>query len=284
MPRVLCPWLPLLMLSSLLVGCATAGKHSGDAGVRVERGLVYVTRSEGGAQRADLYLPPGTAGERRPAVVVVHGGGWIRGEPSQMQRIVDVLVAQGYVVLNIGYRLAPQYPYPAAVDDLRAALRWIDANAERYGVDRRQIALWGYSAGAHLAGLVATVPDAQTPPIAAAILGGMPADLVRAQTSGLVQQFLGGTIAQFPQRYVEASPLTQITAQSAPMLLYHGSWDWIVDPAYSRDMYWHLRAAGVDSEWIELGGRGHFAAFFFDGRAQKAAFAFLDRHFAAAVR
>ena len=273
----------LLMLTGALTlsGCASSAATADAATVQIRRDLVYVTRADAGELKADLYQPAASGSGLRPAVVVVHGGGWVRGERSQMQHIVDALVARDYVVLNISYRLAPQYPYPAAVDDVRAALRWLSDHAETYGVDRRRLALWGYSAGAHLAGLVAAVPEAQTPPLAAAIVGGMPADLVRAQNSDLVQKFIGGTIEQYPQRYVEASPLQQLSKRSAPMLFYHGSWDLIVWAQYSRDMHARLQALGVDTELVPLAARGHIAAFFLDGAAKQSAFAFLERHFAA---
>lgn len=260
-------------LALMLGGCATQPVPEREP---VPREIVYVAGSEDPAQRADLLRPEGTG--PFPAVVVVHGGGWVRGDRGQMTHIVRRLLAQGYVVLNIDYRLAPQHPYPAAVDDVRAALRWLAAQAGPLQIDPARIYLWGYSAGAHLAALVAATPDAQTPPLAAAIVGGLPADLVRAQNSDLVQQFLGGSIAQQAPRYVEASPLSRISAASAPMLLYHGSWDWIVDPVFSRDMYWRLRAAGVDSELVMQPGRGHIAAFFFDDTAAQRAFAFMAAH------
>lgn len=265
-----------LCAAPLLGSCATTA--SPEAAMRIDRDLVYAQRGDGNAVTADLFRPA-TMPAPRPAVVVVHGGGWQRGDREEMEHIVRALVAQGYVVLNIGYRLAPRHPYPAAVDDLHDALRWLAANAQRFGVDRERIALWGYSAGAHLAGLVAARPPADLPPIAAAILGGTPADLVRAQNSELVQQFLGGTISTLPQRYVEASPLQQVSARSAPMLLYHGSWDLIVWPQHSRDLHARLQAVGVDSEYIALPARGHIAAFFLDGAAKRAAMAFLQRHF-----
>lgn len=279
MPRL--PVLLMLTGALTLAGCASSAATADTAAMPIRRDLVYVTRADAGELKADLYQPAATAAGLRPAVVVVHGGGWVRGERSQMQHIVDALLARDYVVLNISYRLAPRYPYPAAVDDVRAALRWLSDHATQYGVDRQRLALWGYSAGGHLAGLVAAVPDAQTPPLAAAIVGGMPADLVRAQKSDLVQKFMGGTVEQFPQRYVEASPLQQLSARSAPMLLYHGSWDLIVWPQYSRDMHARLRELGVDTELVPLAARGHIAAFFLDGAAQQRAFVFLERHFAA---
>lgn len=275
-------FLPGLFGILMLAACALAPAGSGTAYV-VERDLRYTPADVAAPQLADLYRPRNAGGGPRPAIVVVHGGGWIQGDRAQMKHLAEALAGHGYVVLNIDYRLAPQHPYPAAVDDVRSALRWLRDHAARLDVDSGRLGLWGYSAGAQLAGLVAARPASGTPMVAAAVLGGIPADLARARDSELVQKFMGGPYEQQPQRYAEASPLQQINGASAPMFLYHGRWDWIVDPRYSQLMYQGLRAAGVDAELCELGGRGHFTAFFFDGRAIAGGLAFLDRHFAAAV-
>lgn len=238
--------------------------------------LTYTAADAAEPQKAELYRPRGKT--LRPAVVVVHGGGWIKGKRGQMEHIVEALVRHGYVVLDIDYRLAPEHPYPAAVDDVRSALRWLRDNAAQIGVDPQRLGLWGYSAGAHLAGLVAAKPRDDTPPVAAAVLGGMPADLTQAKESPLVQQFMGGKYDEMPDRYAQASPLLQLGTASAPMYLYHGSWDWIVRYEYSQQAHARLQELGVDTELCTLGGRGHFAAFLFDGRAMKGGMAFLDRY------
>lgn len=267
-------FLGLAALLLCLSGCASGPPVSNK--VYTVETLTYSAEGAAEPQKAELYKPRGKA--LRPAVVVIHGGGWIKGARGQMEHIVEALVRHGYVVLDIDYRLAPEHPYPAAVDDVRSALRWLRDHAEEHRIDPQRLGVWGYSAGAHLAGLVAARPRDDTPRVAAAVLGGMPADLTQAKESPLVQQFMGGKYDDMPERYAQASPLLQLGAASAPMYLYHGSWDWIVRYEYSQQTYARLQELGVDTELCTLGGRGHFAAFLFDGRAMKGGMAFLDRY------
>src|SRR3546814_4273152 len=96
-----------------------------------------------------------------------------------MLHIAQALAQRGYVAFSIDYRLAPEHPYPAALDDVRVALKWLDAHADEYDIDRGRLVLWGYSSGAQLAGMVAAALPPDTPPIAAAVLGAIPADLVK---------------------------------------------------------------------------------------------------------
>src|SRR3546814_12588856 len=93
-----------------------------------------------------------------------------------MLHIAQALAQRGYVAFSIDYRLAPEHPYPAALDDVRVALKWLDAHADEYDIDRGRLVLWGYSSGAQLAGMVAAALPPDTPPIAAAVPGAIPTD------------------------------------------------------------------------------------------------------------
>ncbi len=268
-----------LLLVLLLVGCVT---HSGtpaaltqranaDFPFAVARALSYRTAVED-APRADLYRP--VADAPLPAVVLLHGGGWVRGEREQMAGIAEAAARHGYAVLNIDYRLAPAHPYPAALEDVRAAIAWLRTQPD---IDPQRIALWGYSAGAHLAALAGTQEAPAGARVQAVVAGGIPADLVHAARSTLVQKFMGAPLPEIPERYRDASPLHQVSADDAPTFLYHGTWDWVVWPGYARQMKAALDAAGVPAELYLMHGFGHFAAFMFDAGAVRAALAFLDR-------
>jgi acetyl esterase/lipase len=273
-----------VLTAGLLSGCVThtglSAAASMPTGSRVDGyvrddNLVYTAPGQVPAQHADLYLPEGTA--RAPVIVLIHGGGWIRGKRDEMDGIAESAVERGYAVLNIDYRLAPQHPYPAALDDVHAAIAWVHQQAPLRGLDASRIAVWGYSAGAHLAALAGTLdaPAGRRPD--AVVAGGIPADMVRASSSDLVQQFMGGTQQQMPERYRQASPLHQVSADDAPGFYYHGTWDLIVWPGYSAQMHDALDAAGVPAELFMIHGLGHIATFVFDGRAVDAALDFLDR-------
>ena len=110
--------------------------------------------------KLDLYLPP--AGAPKPFVVYVHGGGWSGGSPRNSAAfegwpgVLASLAARGYVVASLDYRLSGEAPFPAAEQDVKAAIRWLRANAAKYGIDPQRGLIWGASAGGHLAALAAT--------------------------------------------------------------------------------------------------------------------------------
>lgn len=272
--------LPFLLLS-LLAACVrhtgspptvAAAPAAASSDIDVERGLVYGAGCGAEAPGADLYKPRTAA--PWPAIVLVHGGGWVRGSREEMDGIAEAAARRGYAVLNVDYRLAPAHPYPAAVEDVRAAVAWMRAHPD---IDGTRIALWGYSAGAHLAALAGTQPAPAGGRVQAVIAGGLPADLVRAADSDLVRKFMGGPLAQMPERYREASPLRQVSADDPPTFLYHGTWDLVVRADYSRLMKRALDDAGVPAELYLMRGLGHIPAFLFDGAAVRAALDFLDR-------
>src|SRR2546421_1648971 len=138
--------------------------------------LVYSTIAGFRPLRLDLYLPPaGRSAAPRPFVVYVHGGGWLNGHTRQSgafqnwPNVLASLAARGYVVASVEYRLSGEARFPAAVQDLRAAIRWLRSQASTYGIDRNRGLLWGASAGGQLAALAATSCGvaALEPPVAA---------------------------------------------------------------------------------------------------------------------
>ncbi|MBM9463132.1 alpha/beta hydrolase [Aeromicrobium sp. YIM 150415] len=122
--------------------------------------------------RARVYRPSGVGDGLRPVVVNYHGGGWVQGEPEQSEWFASRVAARtGAVVISPSYRLAPEYPYPAAVDDAWEALCWIVEHAERLGVDAGRVAVMGDSAGGNLAAVTAmTARDKGGPEVGAQIL------------------------------------------------------------------------------------------------------------------
>lgn len=233
---------------------------------------------------ADLYRPeaPGA----RPAVLLVHGGGWEGGEPDDMRGIAERLAEAGFVVMNVAYRLAPAYRFPAPLHDLQAAVRWLRTHAGELGVDSTRIAGFGYSAGAHLVALLALAaatpaldaphggPDTR---LQAVVAGGTPTDLRKFDGGRLVPQFLGGTQAEVADRYALASPAVHVTPEAPPFFLYHGGSDLLVSVDHAEDLFERLQAAGVPAEFFRMHLRGHIAAFLTDGTALERAIGFLDR-------
>src|SRR5215208_2692760 len=128
-------------------------------GVRHERGVVYA-RHGALPLKLDVYLPDERSSERRPAVVQVHGGGWVAGTRKQQGiPLLNHLAANGWVSFNVNYRLSPYATWPEHAVDVKRAIAWVREHAEEYGVDPNFIALAGGSAGGHICAFVALTAD-----------------------------------------------------------------------------------------------------------------------------
>ena len=272
----------LSALTLLLAGCATrigvpdapAKAPEVDVDYSVQKDVTYTPAGWPAALQADLWRP--AVGGAKPAVLLIHGGGWTGGKRQHMDSIAKRLVRRGYVVMNISYRFAPQYRHPAQIDDARQALRWLRANHKDLQVDPQRVAAWGYSAGAHLAALLGAADAAAADRVQAVVAGGIPADLRYYPDSPLIGKLMGTTLAGDTANWTAASPVTKVGRDSPPFFLYHGSWDKVVGDNNAYAMKAALDAAGVPNELYILNGLGHIAAFFFDGGAVRAGIAFLD--------
>lgn len=275
-----------LACSVVLTGCtAHLGKPQGPAPTpvitdyEVRRDLRFTPEDWPQPLLGDAYVPRGPG--PFPGVLLIHGGGWESGDRAQVAGIADRLARRGFVVFNTTYRLAPAYTFPAPLQDVQLALRWMQTHADELRIRPARIGAFGYSAGAHLAALLGTVspgdPLFQAPRAAAVVAGGTPADLTQFKGGRLVPQFLGTNWQTDPGAYRRASPQAYVTADDAPFFLYHGSWDALVPASQAQSMHDTLVAAGVRSELFWLRGRGHITAFLTDGAAFDAAAAFLDR-------
>jgi len=193
-----------------------------------------------------------------------------------MDHIAERLAERGYVAVNASYRFAPKFAHPAQLDDLRRALRWMRVNAERFKIDGKRIAAFGYSAGGHLAALLGTVAGRDE--LAAVVAGGAPTDLREFPESEMIATFLGTTFAEGAHVYRDASPIVQVSPDDPPMFLYHGERDWTVPVEQAVKMQAALESAGVPNELYLVRWLGHVAVFFFNDASVEAAIDFLDRH------
>ena len=218
----------------------------------------------GQASAADGQLLP------VPVVVHVHGGGWRRGSrrhplPALGDGFYPGLAAQGIAVAAIDYRLSGEARYPAAVDDVRAAVAWVRTTLPRYGVLPGPVALWGDSAGGHLAlraaltgtGLDNTGVDGVVAWFPVTDLAGLhgPDDDDPGSREAL---FLGAPPSQVPALALAASPLTHVRAGAPPMLLMHGDSDSLVPPDQSIRFTRALRDAGGSASLVLVPGASHF--------------------------
>lgn len=282
-----------LLLTSLCSACASySGPPSNTrqpapvtTPYTVHKDLTYTPAQWPQALLADVYVPAGKG--PFPAVLVIHGGGWENGDREQVKSIAERVAERGYVVMNVTYRLAPAYRFPAPVYDLQQAVRWLHVHAADYKVDGRHIGAFGYSAGAHLAAMLGTIStgDPLDKPyggeetrVQAVVAGGTPTDLRKFPGGTLVPQFLNTTLQEKPELYALASPVTHITKDTPPFFLYHGGMDMLVPVDHAVDMKAALDAAGVPAELYILRGREHVTAFLTDWGAVSAALDFLDRN------
>ncbi|MBA3952807.1 MAG: alpha/beta hydrolase [Rubrobacter sp.] len=247
---------------------------------------VTYARPGGEELEADVWRPPGggPAGEAdaakgRPAVIVVHGGGWRSGERGDFPRWNAWLASKGYVVFDIDYRLSPPPSWRDAPADVRCAVGWVKENAARYGVDPERVALMGRSAGGHLALLTAyTQGSAPTPGcdarnlqdtgVAAAVAFYPPTDLARLSSLGYLggmDRFIGGTQDAIPERYRLLSPVLRVDPRAPPTFLAHGGDDQIVPPGQSELLADRLREAGVPHRLVELPWANHTFDFLWGG-------------------
>jgi acetyl esterase/lipase len=242
------------------------------ADIQVARDITYAVMG-GQPQRLDVAWPRGEG--PFPLVVLIHGGGWSGGDKSAYHHAMRLLAGQGYAAASVNYRLAsaPRNIFPAAVEDVRCAVRWLRSNAATYRIDPQRIAALGHSAGGHLSAMLGTAADVQgldgacplrdvSPAVSAVVSLSGPQDIRTAgaldpSQRGMVENFLGGRPESRMNVALLASPAVHVDARTPPFLLIHGTADEVVPLRQSRSMRDTLRAAGVPATLIELPGVGH---------------------------
>ncbi len=230
----------------------------------------------------------------RPAVLLIHGGGFRRGNRESYLPLAIQLAERGYVAATASYRLAPRHQYPAAVEDVKAAVRFLRANAGRFTLDPERICALGGSAGGHLAlmlGLTGGVSSLEgTGPnrdhssrVQCVVNYYGPTDFTQSYSKSVdagqvLPLFLGGHLDQNRRIHQQASPLNWVTPNAAPTLSIHGTADTYVAYEHSLWITERLIAAGVEAELETISGAGHGFKGPDADRATARAMAFLDRH------
>ncbi len=225
---------------------------------------MYGLASDGTTLALDVWA---AAGELRPAVVKVHGGGWTDGARNEAEQWNLWLNGLGYHVFDVDYRLAPPARWRDAVGDVKAALGWVAVHAAEHRVDPDRISLMGHSAGGHLALLAAySVGDAQFPPprvdvrCIINIYGPCDLDRLYGSSDGIdacLRQYMGGTPAEYPDRYRAVSPLTYVSAATPPTITVFGQRDRIIPVEQAELLAGALGAAGVAHETCIVPGEDH---------------------------
>jgi acetyl esterase/lipase len=241
------------VLAALASGCAAITPPP--AGEKIIGNIVYAKRPTGDLH-LDLYLPATPA--PHPLVIWIHGGGWKFGDKAWMFYLRK-LTGQGFAIASVQYRLSGTAKYPAAIDDCRDALRWLEQNGSPYGLDTHHIFLSGASAGGQLSALIAL--EAGYPQVKAVCVLYPATNLLgfsnKDAPHGYLPDFLGGPVNSKRAEALEGSPVNHVTRQAPPFLIFHGDADTLVPIAQSEELNDKLHAAGVESHLVVLHGKGH---------------------------
>lgn len=256
-----------------------------DGGVRGFRDIIYAQPLGFRPLTLDLYLPPPSPG-KKPVVVFIHGGAWRHltardgGAIRDFPAVLASVAAHDYVVASVNYRLSGEARFPAGVQDVALAIRWLRLHSTRYGIDTGEFVAWGSSAGGEIATLLGTACGARVfQPLAVGnSKARMPSscvqgvidwyglvdleadgtDLGRADVPDYVETYLGCKLSRCPPGWARsASPFPYIDARDPPFLIQHGADDTTVSPSQSKRLYKALRAAGVPAELVIYPGVKH---------------------------
>lgn len=217
------------------------------AGVKAEYNLVYATLENTPYGRRDLHLDiikPAAKG-KYPAVIMIHGGAWRSGTKEMEHPMAQYLASHGYVAVPVEYRMSLEAKYPNAVYDIKAAIRWIKANAEKYSIDTNHIAIEGESAGGHLASLAGMTNGVALFEGAEGVTSTSSAVHAVVDVDGVVNflaprslnlpgypEWLGGPFTEKPAIWKEASPAYWVGKQSVPIAFITSA-----QPKYTAGMY-----------------------------------------------
>ncbi len=266
----------LFLLTAVLAGLAQAEP-------KVTRDIEYAVVGEH-ALKLDLYLPPEGVALQPPLIVYVHGGAWRAGNKSEMP--FGKLVAQGFAVASVDYRLSTEAPFPAQAHDLKAALRFLRAEGAKYQIDAARIAITGGSAGGHLAALIGvsngvkelegsegTHPGVSSDVQAIiSLYGASNLETILSQSTGhglsvrvpALQLLLGSQPQENPTLARLASPVTHVDATDPPLLLIHGDEDPQMPFAQSQELLRAYEAVKRPAQLEVIHGGKHGGAQFYD--------------------
>ena len=268
---VLALLLPSLIVTAACNSRAQAPANSGFSLSKlgtVERNVTY-GRASGVNLKMDIYYP-GKASGLFPALVYVHGGAWTAGDRTWIPTYLDVeeLIDRGYMLCSIDYRLAPRHKFPAQIEDVKCAIRFLRANASKYGIDPTRIGAWGESAGGHLVALLGVTDSGaglegsggyadQSSRVQAVVTMAAPSDLTAPPGESELLEEVFGTSDLESEALKRASPVTYVSEDDPPFLLIHGEMDDVVPPSQSQLLYDRLVSAGVPAALVLVENCGH---------------------------
>jgi acetyl esterase/lipase len=243
--------LVVLLLATVIIGITCFQSRSLPGTISIISNWNYGTNA---AQEFDIYVPHSIS--LSPLIILVHGGAWEGGDKSDLSGIAYFLAEKGFVVINMNYRLLPDFSYPAPMEDIQMVLQWVNQNAENYGIDTTRIGMCGYSAGGHLVALYSLTQDknyinggSMLPRVyAIAALAGVFTLQGINNTTPIVEDTLPVWLATANPQSL-GLPIDQIEpGDNVTFLLLQGAQDVIAPPAQSSLFYHALVANGVSAE------------------------------------
>ncbi len=269
------------------------------ANVVLEEGVTY---GKGGTEDLKLDLArPEHADGVLPGIVFIHGGGWKGGSRGSYRNLIQEAAKRGYVAVTVEYRLTnpdehgkAKSPFPAQLEDVKCAVRWLRANAEKYHVDPKRIGATGESAGGHLSLLLGVTGATKqfegsggNPEVSSEVQTVVnyfgPTDLARMygynkRVDELLDTLCDGKPQERAEQYKAASPVTYVSKDVCPILTIHGTVDKLVPVDQAVEFDAAMKKAGATSALIILDGQGHGFRGDANKKAREAMFDFFDQH------
>ena len=277
-----------LLAVGLLATSAYGAVTKVPEGVEVLRDLEYA-QAKGVSLKLDLYRPSAKSSAPMPLVIWVHGGGWSKGSKANCP--AAWLATKGYAVASLDFRLLPEHPWPAQIEDPIAALHWLRKESAKYGFDAERSAAMGGSSGGHVVALWGTLTLPPEDKVKAVVDWYGPTDLLTMPPNVLSEKrtraelakangalLLGGIVMDQPEKAKAVSALHQVTKDDVPFLIMHGAADTSVPVDQSERLHTALKAAGVESTLKLLPGAGHGGKEFDSTESHALIQGFLDKH------
>lgn len=280
-------------LALLLIGLTSKTSRAAEPAEIVFTPDIVYGKGAGEELKLNLARPKDEQRKNLPCIVFIHGGGWGMGKREMHDEAVREVARRGLVGATVTYRLAPQHRFPAQVHDVKCAIRFLRAHADKYGIDPDRIAACGFSAGGHLAMMLGVTQKAdglegdggwaeQSSSVRAVVAYFGPVDLaapdIPKHVHPITAQLIGGSAKEKPEEYKRASPITYVDAGDAPTLMFQGTKDPLVPHTQAYRMLDALSAAGVPGRGEILVGAGHGWGAAEWKRTAESSFAFLAEH------
>jgi acetyl esterase/lipase len=261
--------------------------------ITIETGVEY-SNPDDQHLAMNIALPQESTG-LRPAILCIHGGGFRAGKRESYDGLCKQLAERGYVAATTSYRLAPKFRFPAAIHDVKAAVRFLRANAQKYQIDPDKIGVVGGSAGGHLAQFLGVTGEVAQfegegghPGVSSRVSCVVnfygPSDFTKSygksvDAAEVLPLWFGGDLQSELHQHQLGSPLNWVTPEAAPTLLIHGTEDKYVAFEQAEWMHTRLQQVGVEVELLRLEGAGHGFKDADADKANAAMFEFFDQHY-----